>query len=168
MSFKQLSQDRFTVRKFDSDRTVEREKLAEVLEQVQLAPTAANMQPQLIKIFETPEELAIADQISRCRYGSPLAVLVCYDSSKTIKHANLDAGVIDCSIIATHMMLRACELGLGSCWAIGFDPDKARELLNLPEHIVPVVFMPIGYAAADCTPNPKHSETKPLAEMLLK
>ena len=167
MSFKQLAQDRFTVRKFDPDRPVEREKLDEVLEMVKLAPTAANMQPQLIKIFQTPEELAIADQISRCRYGSPLATLVCYDSSKTIKHANLDAGVIDCSIIATHMMLRACEIGLGSCWAIGFDPDKARELLDLPEHIVPVVFLPIGYAAEGVEPHTFHTATKELDEMLL-
>jgi len=167
MSFKELAKERFTVRQFDSNRPVEQEKIDEILEQIMVAPTAANMQPQKIKMFQTPDELAIAGQISRCLYGSPLAFLICYDNSGTIKHANLDAGVCDSCIIATHMMLRATELGLGSCWAIGFDPAKARELLNLPENIVPVVFMPIGYAADGVTPHTFHETTKPIDALML-
>ncbi|MDR0859018.1 MAG: nitroreductase family protein [Oscillospiraceae bacterium] len=166
-SFKELSKERFSVRQFNPDRPVEPEKLAELLESITIAPTAANMQPQRIKILQTPEELAKADEISRCRYGAPLAFLVCYDSTGTIKHAALDAGVIDSSIITTHLMLQAWELGLGSVWCLAFDPDIARKVLNLPDNIVPVAFLPVGYAAEGAAPHPFHTTSKPIEDLLL-
>ncbi|MDR0936869.1 MAG: nitroreductase family protein [Oscillospiraceae bacterium] len=166
-TFAELAKERYSVRQFDSSKPVEAEKLAAILEAVTIAPTAANMQPQKVKVLQTPEELALADQISQCRYGAPLAFLICYDSSGTIKHSGLDAGVIDCSIITTHMMLEAWEQGLGSVWCLAFDPDKAREVLGLPQNIVPVAFLPVGYAAEGAAPHPFHTTSKPLADLLL-
>ncbi|MDR0906889.1 MAG: nitroreductase family protein [Oscillospiraceae bacterium] len=167
MSFTELSKERFSVRQFNPDKPVEKEKLDAILEQVLIAPTAANMQPQLVKVLQTPEEIAKADIISRCRYGAPLAFLICYDKSKTIKHSEFDAGIIDCSIVTTHMMLQAWELGLGSVWCLAFDAAKAREELGLSENIVPVAFLPVGYAADGVEPHPFHTTTKPLEDLLI-
>jgi nitroreductase len=163
----ELAKDRFSVRQFDPSKPVEPEKLDVLLEAIKIAPTAANMQPQKVKVFQTAEELAQADIISRCRYGAPLAFLICYDSSGTIKRGGLDAGVIDDSIITTHLMLAAWELGLGSCWCLAFDADKAHEVLGLPENIVPVAFLPVGYAADGAAPHPFHTTFKPLDDLLL-
>ncbi|MDR0861273.1 MAG: nitroreductase family protein [Oscillospiraceae bacterium] len=166
-SFIELAKERFSVRQFDPSRPVEPEKLEAILEAMKIAPTAANMQPQKVKVLQTAEELAQADEISRCRYGAPLAFLICYDSSGTIKRPGLDAGVIDCSIVTTHMMLEAWELGLGSCWCLAFDADKARSVLGLPENIVPVAFLPVGYAAEGAAPHPFHTTYKALDDLLL-
>jgi nitroreductase len=65
------------------------------------------------------------------------------------------------------MMLQAGELGLGSVWCLAFDAAKAREELGLSENIVPVAFLPVGYAADGVAPHPFHTTTKPLADMLL-
>lgn len=48
----------------------------------------------------------------------------------------------------------AKSLGLDSCPMEGFDPDRFATILALPEHLVPTVVMPVGYAAD--TPRPKH------------
>ncbi|MDR2530160.1 MAG: nitroreductase family protein [Oscillospiraceae bacterium] len=167
MTFLELAKERYSTRGFKPDIPVEREKLDAILESAVIAPTAANMQPHRIKVLQTPEELAIADAISPCRYNAPLAFLICYDSAHTIKREPLDAGVIDASIVTTHMMLEAWELGLGSVWCLAFDPEKATELLKLPPNIVPVAFLPVGYAADGVEPHVFHSTSKPLNELLL-
>ena len=67
MDFAQLSQARYSLRKF-SDRPVEPEKLAAVLEAGRNAPTAHNLQPQRIFVLQTPEALEKACLLytSRC------------------------------------------------------------------------------------------------------
>ncbi|OFY31416.1 MAG: hypothetical protein A2275_09105 [Bacteroidetes bacterium RIFOXYA12_FULL_35_11] len=44
---------------------------------------------------------------------------------------------------AEHLvMLLIC---LATCWICNFNPQKVREIFNLPEHIEPVVLLPLGY-----------------------
>jgi nitroreductase len=64
-------------------------------------------------------------------------------------------------------MLQAQDLGLGSCWVMHFDPAKAVELFGLPENVVPVAILPIGYPAEDFVPAPMHREKFPLENILL-
>ncbi|MDR3149340.1 MAG: nitroreductase family protein [Oscillospiraceae bacterium] len=167
MAFLDLAKERFSVRQFNPDKPVEKEKIDAILESAVIAPTAANMQPHKIKVLQTAEEIAMADQISPCRYGAPLAFLICYDKANTIKRDPLDAGVIDCSIVTTHMMLEAWDLGLGSVWCLAFDAAKAAEVLKLPDNIVPVAFLPVGYAADGAVPHEFHTTYKPLSDLLL-
>lgn len=56
MDFNVLSAARYSLRKF-SDRAVEQEKLALVLEAGRNAPTAHNFQPQRIFVLRSPEAL---------------------------------------------------------------------------------------------------------------
>ena len=56
------------------------------------------------------------------------------------------------------MMLEAAELGLGTTWIGGFNHQKARELFGIPDYLVPVVLLPIGYPADDVKPSTLHYE----------
>ena len=56
MDFAKLAAERYSLRKF-SDRPVEAEKLAAVLESGRNAPTAHNFQPQRILVLQSPEAL---------------------------------------------------------------------------------------------------------------
>ena len=68
-------------------------------------------------------------------------------------------------IVATHMMLEAASLDLGSVWISYFDQDKAREMLKLPENWKPVCMLYIGYPADDFVPNTSlGGHRKPLSE----
>ncbi|MFB3925702.1 MAG: nitroreductase family protein [Syntrophales bacterium] len=49
------------------------------------------------------------------------------------------------AIAVEHIVLKAVDLGLGSCWLGRFDRDKVREYLKLDERIYPVVLLPVGH-----------------------
>ena len=59
-----------------------------------------------------------------------------------------------------HMMLTATELGLGSCWITYFDPEAIRAAFNLPENLVPVNILAIGYAADKPQSPDRHTQTR--------
>jgi nitroreductase len=69
--------------------------------------------------------------------------------------------MVDVAIAMDHLILQATELGLGTCWIAAFDPQAAREVLDLPDDVEPVVFATLGYAADQ--PGPK--QRKPLKDL---
>jgi len=157
-AFLDLAAARYSVRSF-CPRAVEHEKLAQVLSAARLAPTACNNQPQRIKVISAPADLTKADECTPCRFGAPIVLLVCYDKTVCWRHpANsaLTSGAIDASIVTTHLMMAAHDLGLGSCWVMKFDIEKTAERFNLPENFVPVAMLPIGYPADNAAPSDRH------------
>jgi nitroreductase len=48
------------------------------------------------------------------------------------------------AIAIEHIVLKAVDLGLGSCWLGRFDRDKVKKFLALDESIYPVVLLPVG------------------------
>ena len=117
MDFRELADRRFSVRKF-SARPVEREKLEAVLAAALAAPTAKNLQPQRIYVLQGADALAKLDALTHCRYGAGTVLLFAYDTGEDWKNPleeGVHSGVEDASIAATHAMLQAAELGLGTC-----------------------------------------------------
>ena len=169
MSFQELAAERYSVRSF-SNRPIEPEKIEKVLEAGRIAPTAHNYQPQRIKIITTAEDLAKVDECTPCRYGAPTVFLICFDKTVSWKR-EFDgecSGVVDSSIVTTHLMFAAQDLGLGSCWVMHFDPVKAIQLFALPDNIVPVAFLPVGYPAEGSVPSKGHGNRMPLQDYLLR
>ena len=52
---------------------------------------------------------------------------------------------IDVAIAIDHMTLAAAAEGLGTCWVGSFYPEKVREILGIPDEIVIVELLPLGY-----------------------
>jgi nitroreductase len=167
-TFIELAKERYSVRKYE-DRAVEPEVVAQILESARIAPTGCNNQPQRIKVITAPDELAKVDECTPCRFGAPAVLLVCYDKNVCWrrKFDGKSCGVSDACIVTTHLMLQAQDLGLGSCWVMHFDPSKTAELFGLPENVVPVAMLPIGYPAEDSTPAPLHEKKLPLENLLI-
>lgn len=181
MDFIDISKKRITVRQFSS-KAVEDEKLKLILEAGRWAPTAVNYQPQRIMVLDTPESLEKVKEFctfnydkkyvelaKECEdikqnknvyyYGAPLVLLICYDNTACWKHPQNgeSSGSTDASIVATHMMLEAASIDLGTVWISYFDKQKAKSMLCLPEEWEPNCMLYIGYPADDFTPNPKMS-----------
>ncbi|GHU82976.1 nitroreductase [Clostridia bacterium] len=168
MSFSELARDRYSVRSF-KQQPIEDEKLAVILEAGRIAPTACNYQPQRIKVV-MGDDLAKIDTASPCRFGAPTVLVVCYDNTVSAKRSSFDnkeLGEIDASIVTTHLMLAAHEQGLGSCWVAHFDPAKVSEIFALPDNIVPIALLPIGYPADDAKPAAIHTTKNKLEDILL-
>ena len=63
------------------------------------------------------------------------------------------------------MMLQATELGLGTLWICWFKEEVIREAFDLPENIVPVNLLAVGYADCEPASPERHAELrKPLDE----
>lgn len=58
-----------------------------------------------------------------------------------------DEAIRSCSLACMNLMLAACEMGLSSCPMIGFDAKGLMKEFNIPEKYVPVMLLPVGYAA---------------------
>lgn len=163
MDFLTLAKERYSVRKF-STQPIEKEKLEFVLKAGQLAPTSVNLQPQRILVINDETELAKLWDCTHFHFNAPAALLVCYD--KTVcwhdrmvgGYANwqksYSSGNIDASIVATHMILAATSIGLGTCWVMGFYEGRVREVYDIPDNYVPVCLLPIGYPAEDARWQP--------------
>lgn len=157
MDFLELAKERYSVRKF-SDKKVEQEKLDLILEAGRIAPTAVNFQPQRILVIENEEGLEKLKSCTIYHFHAPMALLVCYDTNASWKrpYDKEDMGVVDASIITTQMMLQATNLGLGTTWVGHFDPIAIRSAFEIPDFLIPVALLPLGYPREDCIPHKLH------------
>ena len=167
MDFMPLAAARYSVRKF-SPQPVEEEKLNTILEAGRLAPTAVNFQPQKIYVLRSPEAIDKAEKLTQCMYGATTALLVCCDMDRVWKNVlrpGYSTWEVDPSIVTTHMMLAAWELGIGSVWVGHFCDTEVVEAFGLPENIRPVAFLPLGYAAIG-PKEQQHSVFRPMEDMV--
>lgn len=166
MNFSELAKTRYSVRKF-LDKPIEQDVMEKILIAGNVAPTGCNYQPQRIYVVTSPEKIALLNQISRCIFGAKTVLLFTYNSEEDWKNpleSGVHSGVQDVSIVATHIMLQAYELGVGTCWVNYFSPSRLEKEMNLPENERAVLLMPMGYPAEDSEPLAMHSRYKEISE----
>ncbi len=162
-SFMDLARARYAVRNY-AQTPVEQAKIDSILAAGQLAPTAKNVQPQHIYVLQSAEAIAKINELTRCAYHAPIVFLVCYNTDLVWNKDGANSGDMDCSIVGTHMMMEATELGLGTCWVKWFDPEQVAAAFELPANHKPSFLMPCGYPSDDAQPNAHHYNRKPLTE----
>lgn len=159
MDLMNLLKERYSVRMF-SDKPVEDDKLNQILEAGRVAPTAVNFQPQRILVLKSKDALDKLKNCTRYHFDAPVALIVCYDNTVSWKrkYDNYDMCAVDAAIVTTQMMLETANLGLGTTWVGHFEPAAVVREFELPENIIPVAILPIGYPAEGAEPNPRHFE----------
>lgn len=144
---------RTSVRAYTSD-TIPDAQLERLLRAAMAAPSAGNKQPwRFVVIKEKATLRAISSRLHTMTMAqdAPLAVVVCGDMQATFPGEGLDYWVEDASAATENLLLAAHAEGLGAVWC-GIYPMQERvaflrELLSLPEHIVPLNVVPIGHPA---------------------
>lgn len=167
MKFIDIATTRHAVRSY-LPRSVEPDKVAQILEAAHVAPTAGNCQPVRLLVLQTPESLAKAAKAADL-YGAPLAILVCADHNLawTRPFDGKQTSDIDAAILTDHMMLQATELGLGSVWVCYFQPDVLRQEFQLPPNLEPINLLALGYSAQEPgDPNRFDRERIPLRQLV--
>jgi nitroreductase len=166
--FLSLAEERYSVRKYQ-DKAIEPEKMEKILEAARIAPTAANHQPFRIYILKSEEALKTIRSLTRCAFNAPVVLLMTYNEEEQWKNGQepgIASGQEDVSIVATHMMLEAWDLGIASCWVNAFPNSKTAEAFHIPENEKVVLLMPLGYADPEAVPSPKHSQYRPKNEVV--
>jgi nitroreductase len=141
---------RRSIRKY-TDRSVPDELVSRLLKAAMAAPSAGNEQAwQFIVI----RDRVLLDAIPKfhpysamLRYAS-VAILICGDLSlEKFK----GCWVQDCSAATQNLLLAATATGLGAVWTAVYPMEDRvagmRQLLNLPDHVIPLSLVPIGYPA---------------------
>ena len=164
MEFTNVIKERFSTRKF-SDKKVEKEKLARILEAARLAPTAKNMQAFKIYVIESEEGLASVDKATKCRYHAKTVLIICGDKNG-YSHGNHSFVDIDTSIVTTHLMLAATNEGVDNIWIGLFEPEILRTEFNIPDNLIPVNVLPLGYKTTDFEPSPLHFTRKNIEDLV--
>ena len=167
MDFEKLSAERYSLRKY-SDRPVEPEKLALILEAGRNAPTAHNLQPQRIFVIQSPEALEKADGCMGSHFHPPVILAVACDLEEAWKRETdgKNHGEIDAAIAATQMMLQAADLGLGTTSVGMFEPEKLWAAFPEMQGTMPVAMLTLGYPAEGAHPSRLHASRKPLEELV--
>lgn len=167
-SFLELTKQRFAVRAFKTE-TVPKDELKLILEAVQAAPTAKNMQPVHIYVLESKEALQTLDQQTPCRYKAGTVLLFAYNKDEDRKNPEeegIHSGVEDASFMATHAMLEAADLGIDSIWINLFSPTKLAKALNLPHNEIPVLLLSLGHRIERIKPTSMHSARKSIDDLV--
>ena len=153
---------RTSIRQYQ-DRPVEQEKVEQLLRAAMAAPTAVNKQPWHFYVLNTKEAInRLADASQRggdMVRSAALVVVVCGNMDKALEGKAREYWIQDTSAATENLLLAAHALGLGAVWT-GVYPMKERvemttKVLNLPENLVPLCTILIGYPAESPTPKDK-------------
>ena len=168
MEFKQLIEERYSVRSFKQEH-LPQDFIDKILEAGHVAPTGCNNQPQRILVLNTDEAIEKLKGCTKCHFNAPTAMLVCHNKEESWKRVYDGAlsSPVDAVIVATHMMLAAQNEGVGSCWVMHFNPEAIRTTFNIPENIEPVALLVMGYPSEDAKPLDMHSTYRDMTETVV-
>ena len=167
MDFQKIIEERFSCRSF-SDRQVEADKIAAILNAARIAPTANNRQPIHIWVFSSEEALKKVRTCTPCHFDAPLIFALGYhnETGWVRSFDNTPYAPIDASIVGTHMLLEVQNLGLGATWVAFFDPYKLSEQFPEENFGKLIALFPVGYPNEDAHPSDNHYLRKPLTELV--
>ena len=145
-----------------TDQAISADTIETLLRAGMAAPTAVNKQPWHFVAVTDKEKLsglATANTNAGMAAKAPLAIVVCGDMKKTLEGGGRAFWIQDCSAATENILLAAHALGLGAVWT-GTYPSEERvaavsEVLKLPEYIIPLCTIVIGYPAENLTPKDK-------------
>lgn len=141
--------ERRSIREF-SNRKVDPLIIKKLVEYGNYAPSAGNLQARdfVIVTEKKREELAEAALGQKVIREAPAVIVVCANiprsSKKYGKRGTLFA-IQDASAAAQNILLAAHALGLGACWVGAFREKMVSEILGLPEGVIPVAMIAVGY-----------------------
>ena len=148
---------RRSVRKFIQDKSVERNKLETLLKAAMAAPSACNIQPWDFIIIEDEESIrAVQDGIEQYADYDPTVIIVVCGNNEFIPWK--DQGVVDCACAMENIMIAAPAIGLGTVCIGGFDRQKVKEQLAIPDDIEAVGMLYVGYPDEEKQPRTKYIE----------
>lgn len=152
---------RTSIRQY-TDQPVEKEKIEAMLRAGMAAPTAVNAQPwHFVVVSDKAKlgELAAANPHAGMLKSAPLAIVVCGDMTKAMEGKGRQFWIQDCSAATENILLAAHAQGLGAVWTALYPMEEriqpVSEALKLPDTLIPLCTVVIGYPAEQPEPKDK-------------
>ena len=158
---------RHSVRAFQK-KAVEEEKINRIIEAVNLAPSAGDLQAYEVVVVRDP---MLKDKLARAALDqafiseAPVCfVFVAYPQRSSNKYGRRGSELYciqDASIATTYAMLAATALGLSSTWVGAFDEEAAARAIGTTAGKRPVAMLPVGYPAE----SPESTPRRPISDV---
>ena len=141
---------RRSIRKY-TDRPVSHETVRILLQAAMSAPSARNEQSWEFVIVRDKDTLKKVPDISPFAAHVPGAQVAIVVLGNRKLEAVPGLWIPDCSNAAMNILLAAHSMGLGAVWTTLYPYEERmagmKKLLGLPDHIVPLTIIPLGYPA---------------------
>lgn len=155
--------NRKSIRKY-KDIKVSEEIVEKLLKAAMAAPSAGNQQPWEFVVLRDKEVMRKITEFhpySKMLLNTDVAIVICGDEAK---EKFKGYWVQDCSAAAENILLAAEAMGLGAVW-LGVYPMEDRvsslkELLNLPDSVIPLSIIPVGYPDEQRKPADRFNEER--------
>ena len=146
------------------DKDVPEDLVKKIIAAAMSAPSAGNVRPWQFVVLTDRDLLRQVPRIhphAAMAASAPVSILVCGDLSLERYPGNW---IADCSAATQNLLLAAHGSGLGAVWT-GVYPEQDRvegfrDLLGLPEHVVPLALIPMGYPLQQPPRQDRYEEDK--------
>ena len=167
MNFTEIAENRQSCRSYNTQRSVEEEKLARILEAARLSPSACNGQPYHITVCRgsAAQRVAMATRgMGLNQFATEAPVMLVISERPYLATAALGARVkkndyrsIDIGILSAYITAEATAQGLGTCILGWLDDMEIRQICGIDEKIRLVITL--GYPHEDNQLRPKKRKT---------
>ncbi|GFM37269.1 nitroreductase family protein [Desulfovibrio psychrotolerans] len=143
---------------------VGRDVVEELLRAGMAAPSAGNQQPWRFVVIEDRavlERIPAIHPYAVMASKASCAIMVCGDPTAEKYPGNW---MLDCSAAIQNILLALHDKGLGGVWC-GLWPveervEAFRELVGVPEHIIPLALIPVGVPDQNAGPQDRYDAAK--------
>lgn len=167
--------NRKSVRKY-TDQALSEEQIETLLRAGMAAPSGMNVQPWSFVVI-TDKEVAsklVSSKVNTMYAEAPCLIVVCGETTVmrrprgeenaepvAVENGNWTA---DCAAVTENILLAAESMGLGAVWTAAYPYEEryglVKEVLGLPENVLPYAVIPVGYPAENPAPKDKWKPEK--------
>ena len=174
MKFDQILHNRKSTRSFHST-PVKKKDVTAIIEAARIAPSACNSQTwRFVTVIQKEIIRKICHEAMRpvvpnkWLEQAPLVIVGCSQLDIVANRiggriTGIEYYQIDLGIAMEHMVLKATELGLGTCWIGWFNENRLKEILGIPKRIKVSALLAVGYPKDDCSRKRKR---KPIEKIV--
>lgn len=166
-----IIKERRSIRQYQ-DKEISAEIVGKIKQALIWAPSAGNLQARKFYFVFSP---AVKERLGRAYdyqpefiSRAPLVIVACADEKKMARYGERGRSVYLITDIAASLQnatLVAQEQGLGSCWIGAFDEAAVAKILKLPNHLRPVIMLPVGYPNEKPAARPRVSAEEAVEEV---
>lgn len=148
MTLDELITSRRSIRDY-LDKGIEKKHLVQILDAARWAPSAGNLQLLKYVVIQNRKTL---DKIKLFAPGMPKNAPSCIAICADMKEAETRGGAlirncipIDAGFAAQNILLKAHELGIGTCVVKSYNEKSINQIIKLPEKVVTIMLITLGY-----------------------
>jgi len=140
---------RRSIRSYQNEK-IPRHLLEEIMEAAIWAPTGSNAQAWKFIVVGNDADIKNIKSLSPGIFDIPAAIVIVCRDLKRAYDIGGELGrdvlsIMDISMASQNIMLRAYDLGIGSCAVRSFGITAVKKFLDLPDYLRPELLITLGY-----------------------